>query len=117
MCTSEAFADQPVAGEGIAFLVGSQEIMTAAHVIQEPLNKYVVIFGFQIVNKTGAYLPYIKINDVYDLASFTYRPKGLDLAKIKLASVTDRPALTINKKVTLKANKKFTCLDILQDCL
>lgn len=95
LCPSEPFGSQPVAGDGSAFLVNDQEIITASHVVAGLLDNYALVFGFEILNKKGAYIPIINAKDIYYLSSYTYQDGDVDLVRIKLNRKTERPFLKL----------------------
>lgn len=97
LCTGEAFESEPVAGDGTAFLVSNHEVLTASHVISAGIEKYALIFGFQLINKQGAYVLFIPKRDIYQFSGVSYRSETEDIIRIKLNRITDRPALKVNK--------------------
>lgn len=101
LCPGQAFADQPIAGEGTAFLINGEEIMTAAHVLSEPIQNYALVFGFEVINKVGAYEALIPVENIYYLNQITFRDEALDVAIARLDRSADRKALSLSPKAAL----------------
>ena len=97
LCSGEKFAEQPVAGEGTCFLVSAQEVITAAHVITGPLSDYALVFGFEILNKQGGYIPIINSRDIYYFSAVSFQDDNTDLLRLSLNRVANRPALRLAK--------------------
>ncbi|MRG46125.1 trypsin-like serine protease [Chitinophaga sp. SYP-B3965] len=105
LCIGQAFATQPVAGEGTAFLIKGDgpQIMTANHVFTEPVDHYAIVFGYEVLNKTGgAYETFIPITDIYYLTQILYKDEQLDVAVAALNKPTDRPPLTFSTSAPAK---------------
>jgi S1-C subfamily serine protease len=102
LCPGEAFADQPVAGEGTAFLFQKQYMASAAHVFSAPPSAYAVIFNFELINKTGAYTGFVSAKDIYYPTEVAYRDVALDMMVFKLNRPADRPGLRLSAERTAK---------------
>jgi hypothetical protein len=95
LCPGEAFADQPVIGTGTAFVCGQQTMLTAGHVLDGQPKAYAVIFGFDMINRVGAYQALIPAADVYFIVDIETRNDELDVLKFKTDRVINRPVLKI----------------------
>jgi S1-C subfamily serine protease len=80
LCPGEAFKDQPVLGTGTAIVTGKRQLLTAAHVFAAPVDQYAVIFGFEILNKKGAYKRIIPADSVYFPVNIVRQSQNLDIA-------------------------------------
>lgn len=65
LCPDESFTDQPVAGEGTAFVIGTTTMVTASHVLTQLPEKYAIVFGYELISKKGAYEVFIPANNVF----------------------------------------------------
>lgn len=65
LCPDESFTDQPVAGEGTAFIIGTTTMVTASHVLTQMPEKYAIVFGYELISKKGAYEVFIPANNVF----------------------------------------------------
>lgn len=105
LCKGQAFAQQSVAGEGTAFLINGNrpQIMTANHVFTEPIDHYAIVFGYEVLNKTGgAYETLIPITDIYYLTEILYKDEQLDVAIAALNKPTDRLPLPFSTSAPAK---------------
>lgn len=100
LCPGQAFAKQPVAGEGTAFLIQGDEprMMTAGHVFSESIDHYAIIFGFEMENEVGAYETLIPIQNLYYPEKITFKDDALDIAIFTLNKPTDRRLLPLASK-------------------
>lgn len=97
LCPGQAFADQPVAGEGTAFLISSNECITAAHVVSGSPECYALVFGFELVNSTGAYTKMINKKDIYYFTAVAGGDRSLDVIKLRIDRAADRPAVKLSQ--------------------
>lgn len=97
LCPGQAFAKQPVAGEGTAFLIQGDQprMMTAGHVFSESIDHYAIIFGFEMENEVGAYETLIPIQNLYYPKQITFKDDALDIAVFTLNKPTDRQLLPL----------------------
>lgn len=65
LCPGELFIDQPVAGEGTTFVIGTKTLITASHVFAQPIENYAIVFGYELISKKGAYEVFIPVSRVY----------------------------------------------------
>ncbi|MEO1258999.1 MAG: serine protease [Bacteroidota bacterium] len=99
LCEGEAFASQPVVGEGTAFIVGENEMMTAAHVFSQGLERYAVVFGFEMINRQGAFESLIRASNIFYPKEYRLLDTDFDIASF----TTDRP---LKRKVLPVATDK-----------
>jgi hypothetical protein len=93
LCPGEPYLNQPVAGIGTAFIIGDQQMLTAAHVFNGPMAQYAVVFGFEMVNEKGVYDPLIPITDVFFIQQQILLEAQLDLSIFSLDRPLNRAAL------------------------
>ncbi|HEY8954344.1 serine protease [Chitinophaga sp.] len=100
LCPGQAFAKQPVAGEGTAFLIQGDQprMMTAGHVFSESIDHYAIIFGFEMENEVGAYETLIPIQHIYYPEQITFKDDALDIAVFTLNKPTDRRLLPLSAR-------------------
>lgn len=124
LCPGIPFGTQPVVGVGTAFVIGDQELMTAAHVFEGPPENYALIFGFEMATKAGAFesiIPAAKIyfpdkiqqlDDQLDVCTFrTERPLGRKTLKLANKLPADKTEIYmigfpsgLPQKIALNAN-------------
>ena len=107
LCPGQAFATQPVAGEGTAFIITEKKFMTAAHVLTEPSTNYAVVFGFEMINRTGAYEAYIPASNIYDVSRITLKDDNSDIAVFETDRQINRKPLVISKASVVKGNEVY----------
>jgi len=93
LCAGEAFREQVVVGSGTAFIIGEQLMITAVHVFTRPIEDYVVVFGFELINKVGAYEAFIPAKDIYYPRKISYHSEDSDVVVFSIDRPADRPAL------------------------
>lgn len=93
LCPKEAFYNQPIVGVGTAWVVGEQTLLTAWHVLERPVSHYVVVFGYQIINKNGVVNSFIPKSEIYEITAISQKNEELDVAEIKVNKTINRPAL------------------------
>jgi S1-C subfamily serine protease len=98
LCSDQAFAEQPVAGEGTAFVINDLAFMSASHVFKDPLDRYAIVFGFEIINTFGAFAIDIPNDNIFYPTSITYRDEALDLVVVGVDRQVSRPALSLSIK-------------------
>jgi S1-C subfamily serine protease len=101
LCPGQAFGEQPVAGEGTAFVVGEYNVMTAGHVLSAQVDQYAIIFGFEMRNKAGDYETLIPTSQIYYPKKVISRNQELDIMVLQLDRPLDRPALKFSNKTVL----------------
>jgi S1-C subfamily serine protease len=84
LCPDEAFWDQPVIGVGTAFISDERTMITAAHVFSKSVKNYFIVFGFEMVNKVGAYEAFIHAKDIYSLTEIILDDNELDVTVFKV---------------------------------
>lgn len=107
LCQGQAFAGQPVAGEGTGFLVSKDEVLTAAHVLTESADQYALVFGFEIINKAGSYTSYIPSSNIYYLKQVVVKDDNLDVAIIGIDRETNRLPLNISDTIPVNADQVY----------
>jgi len=107
LCPGEAFAKQPVLGEGTAFVIDTNTLITASHVIIDSINQYAVVFGYKLINKVGSYETDIPVTSIYYLTSFIHYDDELDVAMIKVDRAMTVPALQISNRAANIADKVY----------
>jgi S1-C subfamily serine protease len=93
LCPGEAFEKQPVVGVGTAFIIDEQFMMTAAHVFNRSIDNYVVVFGFEIINKVGTYEAYISATDIYYPTKIMNTSDDLDVTLFQIDRSLNKPVL------------------------
>lgn len=93
LCPGTPFLDQPVIGLGTAFILNEQMMMTANHVFLDELDHYAIVFGFEMVNKTGAYEGLIALKDIYFPTRVVQNSEILDVAIFEVSRPLERPVL------------------------
>jgi len=104
LCPGEAFRDQPVIGIGTSFIIDEKSMITAAHVFTRPLKNYVIVFGFEMVNKVGAYEAFINIKDIYYPQFVINELVDLDVKVFSVDRSFDRPILKWSKSSLVSNN-------------
>lgn len=112
LCTGQPFADQPVAGEGTAFLISSNECLTAGHVLTGAPEHYALVFGFELASVGGSYLMNIPAKNIYYFTGITGGNQSLDVLKVRLnrAATADRPPLPLATAGTEKPGTEIYML-------
>ncbi len=80
ICKEEPFINQPIIGNGTAFIIDSKIMMTAGHVFTKPIDNYAVVFGYEAVNKNGVVESIISSEDIYYPQTIIKSFKTLDIA-------------------------------------
>jgi hypothetical protein len=93
LCPGTPFLDQPVIGLGTAFILNEQMMITANHVFMDEPDRYVIVFGFEMVNKVGAYEGLIALKDIYYPKRIIQSDEILDVAIFEVTRPLDRPVL------------------------
>lgn len=102
LCPGEAFRDQPVVGVGTAFIIGDNVMVTAGHVLNGPIENYVIVFDFELSNKGGGYNPLVGIDRIYYPTQILNNLEDLDLKVFSVGRKLERPALKISSSLDLK---------------
>jgi S1-C subfamily serine protease len=92
LCPGEAFADQPVVGMGTAFVIGTRQMLTAGHVFSGPPENYAVIFGYEIISKTGTYERLVSADSVYFPTKLAKQSPILDIRLFEVDRDIKAPA-------------------------
>ena len=95
LCPEEPYGTQPVLGLGTCFVRDSTTMMTAAHVLDGPLKQYAVVFGHEMVLKSGFVNPFIRKENVFFPEKILKRSDELDLAVFQLDRHCNRAALAL----------------------
>src|SRR5690606_1201964 len=82
---------------GTGFLIGEQEVMTAGHVLPGSLSDYVLIFGFELINKEGGYTTIIKESNIFYPRERILSDEELDYTVVKLDRSTNRKGLVVSR--------------------
>ena len=82
LCGNIPFSTQPSVGIGTAFITDKTTMMTAAHVMNEPVERYAIVFGFElnnqlgivdhIIHKTNIFFPKTKLQSLAALDVMTF---------------------------------------------
>lgn len=110
LCPGEAFADQPVTGEGTAFLIDEKTIVTAAHVFTAPLDQYSIVFGYEMRNKAGDYETLIPVTDIFYPKQVLHSNGDYDVVVVQLDRSTGRPPVKISGKPVPATNTRVYML-------
>lgn len=94
LCGNVPFKNQPVVGVGTAFISGSNQMTTAKHVFQRNLEHYVIVFGFELLNKNGIVEAIVHKKNVYTPISKVYNNDYYDVTTVALDRELNRPVLT-----------------------
>lgn len=96
LCVDEPFADQPVIGVGTAFIIGKRTMVTAGHVFTEPLENYIIVFGFEMLKEKGKFNTIIAKNNIYYPKKISHKDGDLDLMVFEVTEEITRSALSIS---------------------
>jgi hypothetical protein len=107
LCPGEAFKDQPTAGEATGFLISNNSFITAIHAMEGNIKDYAFVFGYELVNKAGAYVSLINEIDIYYPDSILYADLDRDILMVKLNRESTRPGLSLFSKPTLPVSTKI----------
>jgi len=105
LCTGEAFRDQPVVGTGTAIVIGKRQMLTAGHVFSGPLNRYAVIFGYEMANKAGGYQTIFPTDSVYFPVKITKRSGDMDIAVFDVDRDLNAAPIKLSKDPTPPVNE------------
>lgn len=103
LCPDEAFFNQPTLGVGTAFIYDKKSMLTALHVLERPLKKYAVIFGYKIINPNGIVHIFIDKDDIYYPQKILKKNTELDVVEFTVDRNFNRPVLEWEHS---KKNKK-----------
>ncbi|WP_285009833.1 trypsin-like serine peptidase [Pedobacter faecalis] len=98
LCPGEPFAEQPVAGVGTAFIVAENKMATAAHVFSEPVENYVVVFGFVMQSAKGKYNALISNRNIYHPIKVVHKDTDVDLTVFEVRERISRQPLQLALK-------------------
>ncbi|MCF2498338.1 S1 family peptidase [Dyadobacter chenhuakuii] len=93
LCPGTPFISQPVIGVGTAFVLNEESMMTAAHVFQQNLDRYAIVFGYEMINKAGAFEGLIALKDIYYPTRISQSSEELDLVVFEVSRPLDRSFL------------------------
>jgi len=82
--------------------------MTAAHVLEDSPDKYAVIFGYELINKIGAYETDIPITNIFYPTSFVFKDDNLDVAVFKTHRQIGRKALPLSSQKANMGDRIYT---------
>lgn len=102
LCPDEAFYNQSVTGVGTAFINSKKSMLTALHVLESPLQKYAVLFGYKIINPNGLVSIFIDADDIYYPQKILKKNSELDVVEFSVDRNFNRPALDWENSKTLK---------------
>jgi S1-C subfamily serine protease len=103
LCSEEPFSNQPVIGTGTAFIVGPKRLVTASHVLSGAPENYVVIFGFQMINKNGVFRTLISTSNIYYPNKLVHQDSDSDLTVFEVSEELRRPPLKLLPKTAQTA--------------
>lgn len=99
LCAEQPFSSQPVVGVGTAFVVGENQIATASHVIENHPERYVLVFGFELVNAVGAFQSFVPSENIYFPQKIISSDDVTDIAVVQLdRKLIDRPMVRISER-------------------
>lgn len=104
LCPGEAFANQPAIGIGTAFIVGENQMVTAGHVFSQALDNYVIVFGYELYNKTGTYATIISKDQIFYPKKIVDRNQESDLTIFSTDRPLNRTVLKIGSSTDVKLN-------------
>jgi len=104
LCPGEAFASQATIGIGTAFIVGEKQMVTAGHVFAQSLDNYVIVFGFELYNKTGTYQTIISKDQIFYPKKILERNQESDLTIFSTDRPLNRTVLKIGNSTDVKIN-------------
>ncbi|CAM1342417.1 S1 family peptidase [Tenacibaculum amylolyticum] len=87
LCANEAFTNQPVVGSGTAFVISEQTMITAKHVFERPIKDYVIVFGFQFLDKKKKVSSIILASNIFYPTSIEKEFDELDVVQFKVDRV------------------------------
>ena len=102
LCHDEQYRNQVSIGSGTAFLIDSSKLITAAHVFESPLDEYVVIFRYELINRAEAIAPVISKKNVYSIEEIIYENTDLDVATIRLDRAAPYKPLKVERNTPIK---------------
>lgn len=78
LCENVPFKDQPVVGNGTAFLIKGNRLISANHVFERAINNYVIVFNFEMINdKTVNNI--IHESNVFSLNKVLFKDEEIDV--------------------------------------
>lgn len=104
LCEQERFFDQPVTGEGTAFAIGTKTLATASHVFSQSLENYVIVFGYELISKKGAYEVFIPASNVFFPKKYVIDAPEEDVAVFEVDRDLNVPALPLSNKSVVPDN-------------
>tara|TARA_R110000764_G_scaffold127577_1_gene215392 strand:- start:2075 stop:3244 length:1170 start_codon:yes stop_codon:yes gene_type:complete len=110
LCKNESFVNQMVIGAGTAFIINKNEMITAAHVFQKPLNHYAIVFGYRTINKLGTAEISIPSNDVYFIDKIEEEENSFDITIFSVDRKFNRPILDWETSSLLKKGDEIYML-------
>lgn len=102
LCPDEAFFNQASLGVGTAFIYDKKIMLTALHVLERPLQKYVVVFGYKIINPNGLVSVFIDKDDIYYPQKVLKKNTELDVVAFSVDRNFNRPVLEWENSKTIK---------------
>ena len=94
LCDNQNFKDQPVIGIGTGFIISEDVMVTANHVFESNINNYVVVFGYELTNTSGAVKSRIKTTNIFYPKKVINRFDNLDVVTFKVDRPFERPKLS-----------------------
>jgi hypothetical protein len=96
LCPGQPFANQYIGGLGTCFLINSKEIMSACHVFNDDITDYAIVFGFELLNKVGAFKTFIPRSNVYFPSRQIHRDEEIDVIILELDRESERTPLKLS---------------------
>lgn len=102
LCSDQIFVEQPVVGVGTGFVIGPKSMITAKHVFERSIEDYLVVFGFELVDKFGKLQSKINASNVFTPKRIEKQSEELDVVKFTVDREFDKPTLEWEKSLNLK---------------
>ncbi|PKV51900.1 trypsin-like peptidase [Aquimarina sp. MAR_2010_214] len=107
LCSNIPFRTQPTVGIGTTFIIGENEMITANHVFNKKLEDYVIVFGFEMLNKNGIIQTVINVKDIYYPQKKIYNSEIYDVVIYELDRPVKRPVLEWKRSSSLKEGNEI----------
>lgn len=107
LCENQNFEDQPVIGIGTGFIISKDIMATADHVFETDIDNYVVVFGCQLINSSGAVNSRIKAANIFYPKKIVNRFDNLDVVTFKVDRPFERPQLIWENSQSLEEKSEI----------
>ncbi len=110
LCSKVSFVKQYTVGIGTSFVVGKKEMLTAAHVFQNKLKNYAIVFGYKRITKSGVDETIIPKKNVFFPKKVLKKSYNLDLVLFEVArefNTLQAPLAIENSKVLSKNQRVY----------